>query len=55
MRHIGVFPRRLGVRLGFRGLFPSLLVISFAVMLGGHLVTLGGILVMFGRFAVSVL
>ncbi len=41
--------------VGSCGLFPSLLVISFAVLLSGHLVTLGGVLVMFGRFVVSVL
>jgi len=47
MSHIGVFPRGLGVRLRLRGLFPSLLVLAFAVMLSGHLVTFGGVLVMF--------
>jgi hypothetical protein len=43
------------MRLRFRGLFASLLVISFAMMLGSHLMTFGGALVMFGRFVVGVL
>jgi hypothetical protein len=43
------------VRLGPRGFFESLLVISFAVMLSGHFMTFGGVLVMFGRFVVGVL
>jgi hypothetical protein len=30
-------------------------MIALAVMLSGHLVTFGGVLVMFGRFIVSVL
>jgi hypothetical protein len=54
MSRIGMFPRGLGVRLGSRGLFASLLVVAFAVMLSSHFMTLGGVLVMFGRFAVCV-
>jgi len=52
MRRLGV-PRGLWMRLGSRGLFAPLPVISLAVMLSSHLTTLGGVLVTFGRFIVA--